>query len=66
MNFEDINLEQSYTPIKAYCQSKLANVLFSKELAKRLQGMCLVILSMSSFSRLNNALNFSKHVSRKV
>ncbi|XP_021928779.1 retinol dehydrogenase 12-like [Zootermopsis nevadensis] len=38
MNFEDINLEQSYTPIKAYCQSKLANVLFSKELAKRLQG----------------------------
>jgi NAD(P)-dependent dehydrogenase (short-subunit alcohol dehydrogenase family) len=44
MNFEDINLEQSYTPVKAYCQSKLANVLFSKELARKLEGRCLVVL----------------------
>ncbi|PNF13984.1 hypothetical protein B7P43_G08682 [Cryptotermes secundus] len=38
MNFEDLNLEQSYTPWKAYCQSKLANVLFCKELGRMLQG----------------------------
>jgi NAD(P)-dependent dehydrogenase (short-subunit alcohol dehydrogenase family) len=38
MHFNDPNLERSYSPSKAYAQSKLANVLFSKELARRLQG----------------------------
>ena len=38
INFEDLNSEQSYSAWKAYCQSKLANVLFCKELARRLQG----------------------------
>lgn len=36
--FDDINLDEDYTPQKAYKQSKLANVLFSRELSKRLQG----------------------------
>jgi NAD(P)-dependent dehydrogenase (short-subunit alcohol dehydrogenase family) len=38
MHFDDPNLEKSYSPSKAYAQSKLANVLFSSELARRLQG----------------------------
>jgi NAD(P)-dependent dehydrogenase (short-subunit alcohol dehydrogenase family) len=38
MNFNDLNLDEAYTPMKAYCQSKLANVLFCKELARRLGG----------------------------
>jgi hypothetical protein len=38
INFEDINSEASYSPTKAYGQSKLANVLFSSELGRRLQG----------------------------
>ncbi|XP_066280167.1 retinol dehydrogenase 12-like [Branchiostoma lanceolatum] len=38
IHFDDINLERSYNPIKAYCQSKLANVLFTKELDRKLQG----------------------------
>jgi hypothetical protein len=38
MNFDDPNLEHSYGPSTAYAQSKLANVLFSKELARKLQG----------------------------
>lgn len=36
IHFDDINLEQNYNVIKAYAQSKLANVLFTRELAKRL------------------------------
>ena len=34
--FEDLSLEKSFRPFKAYGQSKLANVLFSKELSKKL------------------------------
>lgn len=36
INFDDINLEKSYGPLKAYYQSKLANILFTKELTRRL------------------------------
>jgi NAD(P)-dependent dehydrogenase (short-subunit alcohol dehydrogenase family) len=35
INFKDINLEKTYVPVVAYAQSKLANVLFSNELARR-------------------------------
>ena len=38
INFNDINSEQSYHPWTAYGQSKLANVLFTRSLAKRLEG----------------------------
>ncbi|XP_054621178.1 retinol dehydrogenase 12, like isoform X1 [Dunckerocampus dactyliophorus] len=38
INLEDINSEKSYDKQKAYAQSKLANVLFTRSLAQRLQG----------------------------
>eukprot|EP00057_Strongylocentrotus_purpuratus_P034261 XP_794540.3 PREDICTED: retinol dehydrogenase 12 [Strongylocentrotus purpuratus] len=38
MNFDDIMSTKNYDYIKAYSQSKLANVLFTRELAKRLNG----------------------------
>uniref|UniRef100_H3D5K2 Retinol dehydrogenase 13 n=1 Tax=Tetraodon nigroviridis TaxID=99883 RepID=H3D5K2_TETNG len=39
MDFEDLNWEKKKFDTKqAYCQSKLANVLFTRELAKRLQA----------------------------
>jgi NAD(P)-dependent dehydrogenase (short-subunit alcohol dehydrogenase family) len=37
MNFDDLNSAKSYDPSAAYAQSKLANVLFTRELAKRLK-----------------------------
>jgi WW domain-containing oxidoreductase len=36
--FDDLSLERSYTAWSAYGQSKLANLLFAKALAKRLEG----------------------------
>ncbi|XKL62298.1 hypothetical protein PGB90_002131 [Kerria lacca] len=38
MHFEDVNLDRGYTPWGAYARSKTANILFAKELGKRLQG----------------------------
>lgn len=38
IHFDDLNLDRGYTPMKAYTQSKLANLLFTYELARRLHG----------------------------
>lgn len=42
IHFDDVSLERSFTGMRAYCQSKLANVLFTQELARRTQGTSLV------------------------
>ncbi len=38
INWEDLNWDKNYSSVNAYSQSKLANILFTKELAKRLEG----------------------------
>jgi NAD(P)-dependent dehydrogenase (short-subunit alcohol dehydrogenase family) len=38
MQFDDLQSERRYEGMEVYCRSKLANVLFIRELAKRLQG----------------------------
>ncbi|HYG63716.1 MAG TPA: SDR family oxidoreductase [Thermoanaerobaculia bacterium] len=38
LDFEDLGFERGYTIMRAYSRSKLANVLFSNELARRLAG----------------------------
>jgi NAD(P)-dependent dehydrogenase (short-subunit alcohol dehydrogenase family) len=38
LNFEDINLSSKYRGFRAYANSKLANLLFTYELARRLKG----------------------------
>ena len=34
--FSDINFDTNYSPLEGYCQSKLANILFTRQLAKKL------------------------------
>ncbi|MCT8139167.1 SDR family oxidoreductase [Anaerobacillus sp. CMMVII] len=38
IHFDDINLKKNYRVFRAYAQSKLANILFTYELAQRLKG----------------------------
>ena len=38
LNFDDLQGERSYSGQRAYSQSKLANVVFTYELARRLEG----------------------------
>ena len=38
INFDDIQFKQKYSGWKAYQQSKLANILFTYELARRMEG----------------------------
>lgn len=42
IHFDDVNLGRRFSSITAYCQSKLANVMFTRELARRTQGSSLV------------------------
>lgn len=43
INKDDLNSEKSYSKYKAYFQSKLANILFTKALAKRLEGTTVTV-----------------------
>ena len=46
IHFDDINFEKDYSPYEAYFHSKLANVLFTRELSKRLEGSHVTVNSL--------------------
>ncbi len=62
IDFDDLQGEKSYSGIRAYGQSKLANVLFTVELARRLAGTGVTVnvlhpgLIRSGFGTNNGAL----------
>ena len=38
IDFDDVMLERDYSGVRAYCQSKLAQIMFTIDLAERLDG----------------------------
>jgi len=46
MDFDDLNFEKDYTVLRAYCRSKLANVLTARFLARRLDGTGVTVTSL--------------------
>ncbi len=48
IRFEDLNWEQTYGPWKAYCQSKLADLMFALELGPRCERAGFKLLSLAA------------------
>lgn len=46
IDFDGLGSEKDYHPVRAYAQSKLANVLFTRELAKRMEAFGVKVFSV--------------------
>lgn len=71
IHFEDINLKNKYNLAKAYAQSKLANVLFTYELADRLKGSnvtvnCLHPGAVATQMGINRETGFGTFITRML
>ena len=73
LDFDDLQNEKRYVPFDVYSQSKLANVYFTYELARRLEGTgvtanCLHpgVVSTSLFRHLPALLRFALNVARPL
>ncbi len=71
--FDDLNAERSYRSFGRYCETKLANILFTTELARRLDGTGVTAncfhpgLVATGFNRNNGLLmNFAMTILRPV
>lgn len=46
MGFDDMQAQRSFNPVRQYARSKLANVVFTRSLARRLEGRGLTVNSL--------------------
>ncbi len=55
IDFDDLQSERSYSPWKAYCQSKLADLLFALEMGRRQGGSPRIVTTMGhpGYARTN-------------
>lgn len=61
INIADLNSDKSYDPGRAYNQSKLANILFTRELAKRLEGLSLRVYYGVCFKLDLYCVTYTRH-----
>ena len=73
LNFDDLQNEQRYVPFDVYSQTKLANVYFTYELARRLEGTgvtanCLHpgVVSTALFRHLPRLLGLAVRIARPL
>ena len=68
INFDDLQGARRYQGKEAYAQSKLANLLFTYELARQLEGTGLTVNAVdpgnvwTNFSRNNGWLSWARHI----
>lgn len=46
LDWDDLQMFDNFVPIRAYCNAKLANILFTRALARRLSGTGIVVHAM--------------------
>ena len=73
LNFDDLQNEQRYVPFDVYSQTKLANVYFTYELARRLEGKCVTanclhpgVVSTALFRHLPRLLGLAVKIARPL
>lgn len=57
LNWDDLQMLENFVPIVAYCNAKLANVLFTRSLAKRLTARGIVVHAMHPGAVSTNFVN---------
>ena len=68
INFDDVHSRNNYIGKEAYAQSKLANIMFTYELARRLEGTGITVNAvepgnvLSNFSRNNGWVSWARHI----
>jgi NAD(P)-dependent dehydrogenase (short-subunit alcohol dehydrogenase family) len=68
INFDDLQSEKEYIGKQAYAQSKLANILFTYELTRRLEGTGITVNALhpggvvTNFCKNNGWISWLKHV----
>jgi len=72
IDFDDLQSEKEYVGKRAYAQSKLANILFTYELSRRLEGTGITVNALhpggviTNFCRNNGWKSWLKHVTAHI
>src|SRR5690606_27964266 len=56
IDFDDVMLERGYSPGRAYGQSKLAQVMFTVDLARELEGTGVIVTSLHPATFMNTQM----------
>lgn len=56
IDFDDINLARDYSGVRAYCQSKLAQILFTIDLAEQLEGSGVTVNALHPASYMDTTM----------
>ncbi|MCQ8873450.1 SDR family NAD(P)-dependent oxidoreductase [Mesorhizobium sp. LMG17149] len=56
IDFSDVMLTRSYDGVRAYCQSKLAQILFTVDLAEQLKGTGITVNALHPASYMNTTM----------
>jgi NAD(P)-dependent dehydrogenase (short-subunit alcohol dehydrogenase family) len=56
IEFDDVMLNQGYSGIRAYCQSKLAQILFTIDLAHELEGSGVIVNTLHPSTYMNTTM----------